>query len=87
MVTDNAHDVQDASLWAQGQALAVAHAPDPLRPGHCANSGGGAGYPCLPRRLADRARCASRQGWPQRWTARLDMHSCGISAHLVTVGG
>lgn len=82
MVADNVDDVQDVSLWAHGQALAAAHAPDPQRPGQCA-SGCDAGYPCLPRRLAHRARLASNQGWPQRWTARLDMHSCGIPACLL----
>lgn len=73
-------EVQDFDLWAQGHALAAAHQPDPHRPGRCVNARCGDRYPCLPLRLADRAVCASRQGWPASWTVRVDMHSCGINA-------
>ena len=72
--------IKDSTLLGWGQDLADQHRADPWDPARCSNQqcAPRSGYPCHPRRIADRLIAASTAGWPHCWTARLDALSCGV---------
>jgi hypothetical protein len=76
--------VRDRLLWASARAMAVLHQRSADDPDRCSDSRCGHGYPCLRRRLADRAITASGQGWPRTWTARHDLRSVGVRVAAVS---
>lgn len=76
-VHDRLDGVRDQWLWAQGRGMDRVHRPDPADARRCVQRRCVGGYPCLGRRLADRAVTASWQGWPLSWTVRHDIRSCG----------
>jgi len=71
----------DPNLLLWGQDLARQHQVQLVDCSKCSNPRCPAesGYPCLPRRIADRLIAASEAGWPHCWTARHDALSCGLS--------
>ena len=78
LVTVPEVSTKDAELLRWGQGLAELHQADSrdstrCRNQHCVSQ---RGYPCHPRRIADRLIAASAAGWPHCWTARVDALSC-----------
>ena len=65
-------DIVDRLLWHEAQQMLARHA-EPDRNGNCV--GCGWRWPCVPRRLAERADAASRRPWPDVWTLRHDLNS------------
>jgi len=64
--------ITDRLLWREAQRLLGRHA-DADCAGRCVWCGWG--WPCPPRRLAERADAASRRPWREAWTARHDLNS------------
>ena len=71
---------QDPVLLCWGRDLADQNQADSRDPSRCSNRlcAPRGGYPCHPRRIADRLIAASRAGWPHCWSAWLDALSCGV---------
>jgi hypothetical protein len=65
-------DVVDRLLWRDAQVMLGQHA-EPDAGGHCV--GCGQSWPCVPRRIAERAELAASKPWNEAWTVRHDMHS------------
>lgn len=78
----------DQVLRQRGIDLAQQHQAESGEPMRCRNHqcSSNNGYPCYPRRIAERLVAASAAGWPQCWTARHDALSCGLSPSSVAAG-
>ena len=81
-------DIVDRLLWRDAQRLFRRHA-EPDSAGSCVWCG--SRWPCVPRRLAERAEAAARRPWRESWTLRHDLNSMrampGLRAGLEGNGG
>jgi len=65
-------DIVDRMLWRDAQHLLGRHA-EADSAGQCVWCG--RSWPCVPRRLAERAEVAAFKPWNEVWTARHDLYS------------
>ncbi len=74
--------IVDVDLWRWGLALAERHQPTTANGWRCLDRScakAGTAPLCRGRLMAVRLLQASREQWPQRWTARIDAVSCGFA--------